>query len=103
MEHWNWRQRSIAIVVWPSFLAACLGTLLFFAAMDVTALPYAMTWDIELSAQAIYSIGFFGLWLVAIVASSVTTWLLRTERRRADFPEIETGVETPDHDELSGL
>lgn len=99
MNHWNWRQRSIAIVVWPSFLAACLGTLLFFAGVDATALKHTFAFDIDLSHEAVYSIGFFLFWLIAAVASAMSTWLIRTERRQKDFPVVDAQA----HDELSGL
>ena len=103
MNHWNWRQRSIAIVIWPSFLAACLGTLLFFAAVDATVLPHTFVLDLNLSQQAIYSLGFFLFWMVAAVGSALSTWLIRTERRRAEFPVIEeTEVFDVTPDEITG-
>jgi phosphotransferase system glucose/maltose/N-acetylglucosamine-specific IIC component len=88
-RHWNWRQRSLAIVVWPSFLAACLGTLLFFAQVDATRLQDAFVSDTRFSDHAIYSIGFFFFWLIGLVAALMATWLLRTERKRKDFPSID--------------
>ena len=89
MQHWNQRRRNIAVVIWPSFLAACLGTLLFFAKIDATRLPHAFVFAVDLSDQAIYSIGFMFFWLIALVATSMSTWLLRTERRMRDFPVLE--------------
>ncbi len=90
MEHWNQRKRSIAVVIWPSFLTACLSTLLFFAYIDATRLQHAFVFAIDnLSDQAIYSIGFLFFWLIALVATGISTWLLRTERRARDFPVLE--------------
>ena len=88
-QHWNWRQRSLAIVVWPSFLAACLGTMLFFAGVDATRLQDAFVSDTRFGDMAVYSVGFFFFWLISLVAASLATWLLRTERRRKDFPTVD--------------
>jgi hypothetical protein len=89
MEHWNWRQRSIAVVLWPAFLAACLGTFLFFARVDATQLHQAFVFDAKISDQAVYSIGFLFFWFIAIVACTLSTWLIRTERRVKDFPVVD--------------
>ncbi|MFK8014467.1 MAG: hypothetical protein AB8G17_03345 [Gammaproteobacteria bacterium] len=88
MQHWNWRQRSVAVVLWPSFLAACLGTLLFFAKFDATRLQQAFVFDVHLSDQAVYSVGFLFFWIIAVTASALSTWLIRTERRVNDFPPV---------------
>ena len=91
MAHWNHRQRSIADILWPSFLAACFATMLFFALFDPEALQYALPHDFTVSHVAIYTIGFFFFWLVGAIASTITTWLIRTERRKAEFPEPPQG------------
>ena len=88
MEHWNWRQRSIAEIVWPSFLAACVATLVCFANVDPARLLDALVFPLQLSNTAVYSIGFFFFWAVCALASGLTTWLIRTERRRAQFPDL---------------
>ncbi len=87
MKHWNWRQRSVAVVIWPSFLAACLATGLFFSKINPTLLLGAFLFELELSNTAVYSIGFFFFWLISAVASALTTWLIRTERRQHEFPK----------------
>ncbi len=86
MTHWNWFQRSVANVLWPSFLAACLGTLLFFAKVDATRLQQAFVFDLNISTQAIYSLGFLFFWLICATSAAMSTWLIRTERRIKDFP-----------------
>lgn len=77
-------------MLWPSFLVACLGTLLFFAKLDASRLQQAFVFDVQLSDQAVYSIGFMFFWFIALVASALTTFLIRTERRIGDFPTVET-------------
>ncbi len=85
-RHWDWRRRSIAEVVWPSFLAAALATLLFFALIDPLPLSLALEIDFDGSPMTVYSIGFFFFWAISALSSLLTAWLIRTERRRADFP-----------------
>lgn len=88
VSHWNWRQRSVAEIVWPSFLAASAATLIVFANVDPLRLLDALVVPVELSATAVYSLGFFFFWATAAAASGLTTWLIRTERRRAQFPDV---------------
>ena len=85
-EHWGWRRRSIAEVLWPSFLAAAVGTMVFFAWIDPDLLVMAAERQTDWSHTAIYSVGFFFFWALTALASGLTTWLIRTERRKADFP-----------------
>jgi len=85
-QHWSWRARSIAEVLWPSFLAASAATMVFFAMVDPETLLLALVVPVDLSHTGIYSAGFFFFWLVCTLSSLLTTWLIRTERKRADFP-----------------
>ncbi len=87
-QHWNWRQRSIAVIVWPSFLMASIATGAFFAKIDPGLLLSAFVFQIELSDQAVYSLGFFFFWVICAAACSLSTWLIRTERRRDSFPQL---------------
>lgn len=92
-KHWNWRQRSIAMVIWASFLGACLATMLFFAAFDPDLLVMASHLRIleDVSATAMYSMGFFFFWAITAVSAAITAWLIRTERRKAQFPAQSDG------------
>ncbi|MDJ0654201.1 MAG: hypothetical protein QNJ40_08615 [Xanthomonadales bacterium] len=85
-EHWGWRRRSIAEVLWPSFLAAAVGTMVFFALIDPDLLLMAAERQADWSQTAIYSVGFFSFWALTALSSGLTTWLIRTERRKAEFP-----------------
>lgn len=85
-QHWDWRLRSVANVVWPSFLAAAFATMVFFAMFDPERLQLALVTPIEVALTTIYSIGFFFFWSICLLSSALTTWLIRTERRVADFP-----------------
>lgn len=77
---------------WSSFLGACLGTLLCFAALDpqvivnAAALAEAGPLATIRSRTGIYTLGFFLFWLVAAVAAWLATVLVRgraaTHRQR---------------------
>jgi hypothetical protein len=73
--------RVAAAIGWSSFLAACLGTMLTFAALDPQVIidgieggdPGSAPW--WLTRTGIYSIGFFLFWAIAAVAGMLTDYL----------------------------
>jgi hypothetical protein len=72
---------NVALVLWPSFLAACLASLLFFAAVDPQLLSDAgPRLFAELSREQGYALGFLFFWMTAAVASAVSVFLIRTGR-----------------------
>ena len=75
---WSRRARDIAAVLWPSFLAACVATLLFFALVDPELIGDAMTPSVAVSRMTGYAIGFFFFWVIALVSSVITIFLVRT-------------------------
>lgn len=68
--------QRLGAILWPSFFAAGVASMVFFAAVDpaelkqITALPY---WPEN--RQAGYTLGFLLFW-AATSASSAFTWLL---------------------------
>ena len=77
------RERSldVALVLWPAFLAACAGSLLFFAALDPALLRDAgPRWLSGFDREAGYALGFFFLWGVGATASTLSVYLIRTAR-----------------------
>ena len=77
-QHWV----VIALVLWPSFLAASLASLLFFAAVDPQLLRDAgpRIFD-NLNRDAGYALGFFFFWAIAALASGLSVYMIRTARR----------------------
>ena len=64
-------------VLWPAFLAAGVLEMLVFAVID----PEDMRWmgqPLTWPRQAIYSLGFFVLWGLTAVASSLSLMLSRS-------------------------
>ena len=81
--------RSIAqrlgAIAWPSFFAAGVATIVFFAFVDPLQLR-DMTWPaLELSRELGYTIGFFMFWL-ATASSSLFTWILLRPAARFNKP-----------------
>ncbi len=79
---WTTRQQALANVVWASFLAACVASVLFFAMVDPLELAAISTPMLEVSRMAGYAIGFFFFWAIATLASATTSFMVRTAVRR---------------------
>jgi len=68
-----WAQRMMWIA-WPAFLVAGVLEMLVFAMVD----PHDLHWfgqPLEMSRQAIYTLGFFAFWLMTMASSALTTML----------------------------
>ncbi|MGE8215603.1 hypothetical protein D3C87_283430 [compost metagenome] len=71
-------------ILWPSFVAAGLASMVFFAFVDPLRLR-----DISFPAHALsrelgYTLGFFMFWAVTAASSGVTWYLSRPLRRDDD-------------------
>ncbi|WP_238551969.1 hypothetical protein [Herminiimonas sp. CN] len=67
--------RSVLMVVlWPSFLTACVACGLLFSLVDPEQL-ILLDKRIQLSNLGVYTIGFFVFWLLGAVSSSLTVLL----------------------------
>ena len=77
--------QRVGAVAWPSFFAASVCTMVFFAFVDPLALR-DITWpDLPLSRQMGYSLGFFMFW-IATASSSLFTWILLRPASRFNKP-----------------
>jgi hypothetical protein len=68
--------RRIACVVWPAFVVAAFAELVFFAVFDPFELHFFGT-PLDVSREAIYTMGFFGFWGLGIASSALTMLLDR--------------------------
>ncbi|MEQ1879626.1 MAG: hypothetical protein ABL878_01495 [Burkholderiales bacterium] len=66
--------RTAIEILWPSFLVAGVAEAIFFTFFDPMEL-HLLGEPIEVGRTAVYSIGFFGFWLVAAASSGLTKWL----------------------------
>ena len=71
------RVQIVGAILWPSFFAAGVATMVFFAFIDPLELRDIsfIQWDISRSFG--YSVGFFMFWLATAAASAFTWVLLR--------------------------
>jgi len=81
-KQWSRDKQAVATVIWISFLAAAVATMLFFAVFDPSDLAHTLDPELEIGRQAGYAIGFFFFWVIAAGCSGVTAWLVRTARKR---------------------
>lgn len=94
---WRRSKRDFANVVWISFLTAAVATMVFFSMVDPEVLSGNNTLGWEISRQTGYAFGFFGLWLLTGITSFLSVYLVRTERRAGDYPDVQ-GREMSDAD-----
>ncbi len=76
--------QDIGIVVWASFLAACVETMTFFAYFDPAMLglhEIPSAWVANRLAG--YSVGFFIFWGFTLCAALLTAYLINSHPRRS--------------------
>jgi hypothetical protein len=64
--------KQLMNILWPSFLAAGAAEVVLFTFVDPA--------DFEASRMAVYTVGFFALWLVAGASSALTCFFQRSTR-----------------------
>jgi len=72
-------RRLLMTTLWPSFIMACVSSILLFSLID----PEAFTLHsdgAELSNNFIYSIAFFIFWLLGAITSGLTALLMCKSR-----------------------
>ncbi len=74
----NRGQRDCFVVGWCSFLAAALGTMLFFAWVDPLALADITEPPLPVDRMGGYALGFFFFWLISAIGAGLTVYLIRT-------------------------
>jgi hypothetical protein len=77
--------QRVGAIVWPSFFAAGVATMIFFAFIDPLQLRDITFPSVEISRGLGYSIAFFMFWL-ATGASSLFTWILLRPSSRFNRP-----------------
>lgn len=76
--------RQWGAVLWPSFVAAGLASMVFFAFVDPLRLRDISFPQHAISREMGYTLGFFMFWGVTAAASAVTWYLLRPLHRDDD-------------------
>ena len=77
--------QRVGAVVWPSFFAASVATMVYFAFVDPTELGQITFPQVDISREWGYTIGFFMFWACTFSSSLFTAILMRT-RTEIDGP-----------------
>jgi hypothetical protein len=77
--------QRIGAILWPSFFAAGVATMVFFAFVDPLALRDISLPRLEIGREAGYTIAFFLFW-AATAGSSLFTWILLRPASRFNVP-----------------
>ena len=77
--------QRLGAILWPSFFAAGVATMVFFAFVDPLLLRDMTFPEVELSRGLGYTIGFFMFW-ACTAASSLFTWILLRPASRFNKP-----------------
>lgn len=80
---WSRKAQAIAAVIWASFLAAGIATMLFFAFVDPGDMEQAMRLPMEHTRMTGYGLGFFFFWLITGLSSGLSVFLITTARRNS--------------------
>jgi len=78
--------RRLGAVVWPAFLGAAALEMVVFAFVDPAALRSPAGGPLELSASAVYSLGFFAFWVLSAGACGLTLLLGRSKSELDGVP-----------------
>jgi len=84
---WSQLAQDMAVTLWPSFLAASVATMFFFAFFDPSLFGEgAMPPNWLTHRMAGYAVGFFFFWAICTLSSALTLYLVRTARPRQTGP-----------------
>jgi hypothetical protein len=73
-------------VMWPSFFAAGVATMVFFALFDPAELSRIAWIGVEVERKLGYTIGFFLFWACTFASSLFTSWLMEPRRDAGRAP-----------------
>ncbi len=73
--------QRIGAIAWPSFFAAGVATMVFFACVDPLSLRDMTFPSLQITREMGYTVGFFMFWLATASSSLFTWWLLRPRSR----------------------
>ena len=77
--------QRVGAILWPSFFAAGVSTMVFFAFVDPLVLRDMTFPGLPISRGLGYSIGFFMFW-IATASASLFTWILLRPASRFNRP-----------------
>lgn len=75
---WTMHQRDWGVVLWIAFLCASIGTFALFALLDPEQISDAWVPGWVLGVRLVYGVGFLFLFLLSVLCSRLTVFMLRT-------------------------
>lgn len=72
-------------IVWPAFVVAGVAEAIFFTLFDPFDLQFLGT-TLEISRPGVYTLGFFGFWMLGIASSALTVFLEASPFERSRCP-----------------
>ena len=84
---WSRLRQDVGIVLWCSFLAACVTTMLFFALFDPMLLMLddaPPRWLAD--RRTAYTLGFFFFWMTTTLGVTLAVWLIDTRTDARNRP-----------------
>jgi len=81
-KQWSRDKQAVFTVAWISFLAAAIGSMVFFALFDPVDLTGILDENLDISRDIGYAAGFFFFWILCALCSAVTAYLVRTAPKR---------------------
>ncbi len=79
---WSHKKRTIAQVLWLSFLSAAIGFFIIFGLIDPGSLDLAFSLDQPLSRQLGYGLGFIFLFFICLLSSALTAWMMSNKNNK---------------------
>ena len=79
---WSTKKRTIARVLWLSFLCAAIGFFIIFGLVDPGSLDTAFSLQYQLSRQLGYGLGFIFLFFICLLSSGLTAWMISNKKNK---------------------
>ena len=77
-RRWNMRQRDWAVVFWIAFLSASAGAFVLFGLVNPLDMVNDWADEFDIGVRLAYGLAFAYLYLVCLLASALTMFMIRT-------------------------
>lgn len=77
-RRWSMRQRDWAVVFWIAFLSASAGAFVLFGLVNPIDMVSAWADQYDIGVRLAYGLAFAFLYLVCLLAASLTMFMIRT-------------------------
>lgn len=81
-RRWNMRQRDWAVIFWIAFLSAAIGAFFLFGLVDPMDIVHTWATRYDIGMRLAYGLAFAFLYLVCLLASALTVFMIRTGPQR---------------------